>query len=213
MGPGAEVSEWKTDPFPHVVIDGMWSADTLRRAADEFPGPEDPRWITYPQPEEWGKRAGDQRMWGPAVSHAMGELKSDRTCTMLEQLTGLSGLTPDDLGGGMHLTCTGGRLDMHRDFSVHPDGRERKLNMLVFLNDEWEREWGGTLYLGRDRQVGVLPVFNRTVIFECGPESWHGHPEPVVSGQCRKSLACYWYGPPREGVPVHSTVWMEGSRG
>lgn len=206
------MSEWKLKPFPHAVLDGIWSTDTLDMAAAEFPGAEDPRWITYPQPEEYGKRAGDARMWGPAVSHAMEILRSGWTREGLEKLTGIPGLSPDDLGGGMHMTCEGGRLAMHRDFSVHPDGRERRLNMLVFLNEEWEREWGGVLYLGADREVEVMPTFNRTVVFECGPASWHGHPEPVTAGHCRKSLACYWYTPAREGVPVHSTVWLEGQR-
>lgn len=209
MGKGTEVSEWKLEPFPHAVLDGVWSADTLHMAAAEFPGADDPRWITYPQPEEYGKRAGDERMWGPAVSHAMEILRSDWTREGLEKLTGIPDLSADALGGGMHMTCEGGRLAMHTDFNVHPTTRlRRRLNMLVFLNEEWEQEWGGVLYLGADREVAVTPLFNRTVVFECSEQSWHGHPEPVTAGHCRRSLACYWYTPVDVPLTEHSTLWL-----
>ncbi|MGW0288264.1 hypothetical protein ACWDXT_34890, partial [Streptomyces sp. NPDC003236] len=39
----------------------------------------------------------------------------------------------------------------------------------VFLSGDWDAGWGGTLYLGADREVPVVPAWNRTVIFACGP--------------------------------------------
>ena len=100
---------------------------------------------------------------------------------------------------------------MHRDFNVHPGtgGLERRLNVLLFLNEEWEKEWGGVLYLGEHKQVEVMPLAGRMVIFECGDASWHGHPEPVTGEHWRKSLACYWYAPPRAAVVPHSTIWQD----
>ena len=198
-------------PFPHLVLDDLWGPDLLRDCAAEFPPGDDPRWTTYPDPKEYGKRAGDSRMWGPATKQFFEQARSQATCRTLEELTGISPLTADDLGGGMHMTGKGGRLAMHRDFNRHPTlALERRLNLLVFLNEQWEREWGGVLYLGREREVEVLPLFGRTVLFACGPESWHGHPDPIVGGHWRRSLACYYYAPVREETAAaHSTVWGE----
>jgi hypothetical protein len=198
-------------PFPHAVIDGLWNPDQLRACAAEFPPATDPRWATYPDPKEYGKRAGDSRMWGPVTQRFFMQAHLAETCELLEEWTGIGPLMADDLGGGMHVTGEGGRLDMHRDFNRHPSlPLERRLNLLVFLNEVWEREWGGVLYLGREREVEVLPLFGRTVLFACGPESWHGHPEPIVGEHWRKSLAVYFYAPLRaETAPSHSTVWGE----
>jgi hypothetical protein len=198
-------------PFPHAVVDGLWDPDQLRACAAEFPPGDDSRWATYPDPKEYGKRAGDSRMWGPATKQFFEQARSADTCRLLEEWTGIGPLTADDLGGGMHMTGEGGRLALHRDFNRHPSlPLERRLNLLVFLNEVWEREWGGVLYLGREREMEVLPLFGRTVLFACGPESWHGHPEPIVGEHWRRSLAVYFYAPLRaETAPSHSTVWGE----
>lgn len=196
-------------PFPHAVLDDLWDPEQLRACAAEFPPGHDPRWTTYPDPKEYGKRAGDSRMWGPATKAFFEQARSAETCRRLEELTGIGPLTADDLGGGMHMTGEGGRLALHRDFNRHPTlPLERRLNLLVFLNPEWKREWGGTLYLGASQEVAVEPLFNRTVLFACGPESWHGHPEPIVGDHWRRSLACYFYAPLREETaPGHTTIW------
>ncbi|MET8826114.1 2OG-Fe(II) oxygenase [Streptomyces sp. NPDC004610] len=196
-------------PFPHVVADGLWDPALLSACAAEFPPGDDPRWITYPDPKEIGKRAGASNMWGPATRSFFETARSAETCRALERATGIGPLTADDLGGGMHMTGEGGRLAMHRDFSFHPTLRlERRLNLLVFLNEEWAAEWGGVLHLGTGQVVAVEPLFNRTVLFACGPESWHGHPDPIVGDHWRKSLAIYMYAPLREETDrAHSTIW------
>jgi hypothetical protein len=200
---------WQDEPFGHAVIDGLWEPEVLQAAAAEFPAPESSAWITYGEDHERGKQEGsDPRWWGPVTKTTL--LKMQNWAPHWAKLAGITEeLTGDTNGGGMHQTGPGGRLAMHRDFSFHPQtGLERRLNLLVFLNPWWDREWGGTLYLGQHQEVAVLPVLNRTVLFECSAESWHGHPEPVTGGHFRKSLACYFYSQPRGGVPHHGTAWL-----
>lgn len=203
-------AHWATDPFPFTVIDGAWDPAVLRSCLSEFPAADDRRWVTYNDPEERGKKAGGSNMWGPVTRGFFATVRSPEFAALLEQVTGISPLTGDDIGGGMHETGEGGRLEMHVDFNIHPadPGLERRLNMLVFLNDEWEHEWGGDLLLGADKSVVVRPLFNRTVLFECSDTSFHGHPDPVVGDHLRRSLACYFYAPTRsEAGAAHSTLW------
>ena len=206
------MSIWKQDPFPHAVIDGMWPQALLESAAAEFPAADDRRWTSAPGPLEGGKLWCDRpEGWGPVVRQVIGELRSDNARDWLSYLTGIEGLQADTLGGGMHMTGPDGRLAMHRDFNVHPGtgGLERRLNVLLFLNPEWERAWGGVLYLGEHKSVEVMPLLGRMVVFECCDGSWHGHPEPVSGEHWRKSLACYWYAPPRASVQPHGTIWQD----
>lgn len=199
-------------PFPHAVIDGLWDPAWLEAIAAEFPAPGDPRWITYPDPKEFGKRCGDKRNWGPETARWFDLMQSDEVCEALTVATGIGSLTADTTGGGMHMTSAGGRLESHVDFNLHPDNPqfERRLNLLVFLNEGWQAEWGGVLYLGEHREVEVLPEFNRTVLFATSENSWHGHPDPIVGHHLRKSLACYFYAPTRpDAAPAHSTVWQD----
>jgi hypothetical protein len=200
-------------PFPHIVKDGLWDTGRLFEIAAEFPPPEDPRWTTYPDPKEYGKRCGGPDLWGPKTIGWFDEMFDPIKMAMhLEALTGISPLIPDIIGGGMHMTGEGGRLATHVDFNLHPSDPsfERRLNFLVFLNKDWDDANGGVLYLGKDHEVAVSPQFNRTVIFECSDHSWHGHPDAIVGWNLRKSLACYFYAPRRaETRTPHSTVWGE----
>ncbi|SEF34389.1 2OG-Fe(II) oxygenase superfamily protein [Amycolatopsis pretoriensis] len=198
------------EPFPHVVIDDLWDAARLRAIAAEFPPATDPRWVTYPDPKERGKRCGGPDMWGPETHRWFSDMRTPEMARELETLTGIQSLSADTLGGGMHMTSDGGRLASHVDFNIHPHDptRERRVNVLVFLNPLWRNEWGGALVLGEHRDVEITPTFNRTVIFETSDRSWHGHPDPIAGEHHRKSLACYFYAPRRtEASNPHSTIW------
>lgn len=210
-------ARWHPKPFNHAVIDGLWDYDFLRACEAEFPAADDPRWVTYNDPEERGKKAGGSNMWGQMTHRFFRYVRDPVFGTRLTDLTGIERLVSDDIGGGMHETGEGGRLEMHIDFNRHPalPRLERRINMLVFLNEEWRREWGGTVHLGKRDDpdaVELLPLLNRTVLFECSERSFHGHPEPIVGDHLRRSLACYFYAPTRVGSTApHSTVWSRES--
>ena len=204
-------SQWRTEPFPHAVIDGLWDDDLLEAARREFFYISPSQWRTYGDPEEYGKRAiDDSALWGSAVRTFFNIAGDPLFRADLEVMTGISDIDPHEAGGGLHETGENGRLGMHRDFNYNPlDGRPRRLNLLTYLNHDWDCAWGGCLYLGADRSITVTPIFNRTVLFECGPESWHGHPDPIVGEHLRRSLATYYYTPPGS-VDLgdgHSTIY------
>src|SRR4029077_6346348 len=100
------------------------------------------------------------------------ELNSQAFLGFLEEMTGMRGLVSDPYyeGGGLHETKRGGHLGVHADFNAHDKLRlERKINLLIYLNEEWDPAYGGRLELWdrqmKDCAVRVEPVFGRAVIF------------------------------------------------
>lgn len=108
---------------------------------------------------------------------------------------------PSFRGGGLHSTGSGGRLLVHSDTERHPLGTPfcQKLNIIVYLNRDWPDEYGGHLELwsrdGSQCVTRIAPLFNRTVIFESGTNTYHGQPTPLTCspGRSRYSLAAYYY--------------------
>lgn len=139
----------------------------------------------------------------------------------LERLTGISGLIPDPYftGGGVHQIERGGHLGVHADFNVYERLRlDRRLNLLLYLNRDWQEEWGGHLELWNSGMTTcerrVLPIFNRCVIFSTTDSSYHGHPDPLrcPPHRTRRSLATYYYSngrPVEEQSDGHSTLFRE----
>ena len=120
----------------------------------------------------------------------------------LEGLTGIEGLIPDPyfVGGGFHETKNGGHLSIHADFNYHKVLKlERRINVLIYLNKDWQEEFGGQLELWNsnmsEKVKTVSPVFNRAVVFNTTGESFHGQPEPIQhpEGISRRSIALYYY--------------------
>ncbi len=110
------------------------------------------------------------------------------------------------IGGGYHEIKTGGKLGRHVDFNKHSLwGADRRINVLIYLNDDWSPDWGGGIKLYDEQMnevVNVLPELGTTVIFSTTQKSWHGHPEPLTCPpyRSRKSIALYYYTAPE-------TIW------
>lgn len=210
------------DPFPHVVIDGLFDDSVLDRVVAEFPKPDEMRWMTFDSPTE--KKLGyyhEHSTITPAVRAFLDALNGFETLLFLEELTGIEGLIPDPYfgGGGLHQIESGGFLKIHTDFNVHPKLKlDRRVNLLVYLNRDWQDEWGGHLELWNasmtERRQHIAPLFNRTVVFSTTDTSFHGHPHPLRTppGVTRKSVSLYYYTagrPEAERSEPHDTIFKE----
>lgn len=210
-------------PFPHIVMDDFLRASEYRSLSEAFPGPDADIWYKFKTSRENKKlQSRDLAKIPQPLCAIINELNSDAFIHSLERLTGIQGLVADHdmLGGGLHQTLPGGRLGMHIDYNRHPKTKlHRRLNAILYLNDEWRDEWGGHLELW-DRDVKscvqrIAPTGNRLVVFSTSEHSWHGHPDPLACpvGVTRRSIALYYYSPEpaeeSEQTPDHNTVFRE----
>lgn len=199
--------EMRLMPFRHLVLDDHWNPTLLEEVFDEFPPETDRRWIRYNNEHEV-KLHGDTPMWGDSTRYLLEEFR--RLTWDLSEVFGIPNLMLETVGGGMHLIPPGGKLDVHADFNRSPDtGMYRRLNLMCYLNRNWEDE-GGWLELwppDEGEPVRYEPRFNRTVVFECSDQSWHDHQVPAK--RWRLSVAGYYFSPdPPEGYSEdHSTIW------
>jgi len=205
-------------PFPHAVMDNFLPAEVLRPLLAEFPDRAGKDHFDRDQ-ERLKYQFSPSEVASEGLRALLDQLNSLAFVRFLEKLSGIRGLIPDPhyTGGGLHETMPGGHLGVHADFNIHGRLRlERRLNFLLYLNDDWLPEYGGDLELwDRDMtacQARVAPLLGRAVVFSTSLDSFHGHPEPLTCppGRSRRSIATYYYTAPEEGVaslPKRTTIF------
>ena len=147
------------------------------------------------------------------------QLNGGAFLNFLENLTGITGLVSDPhlRGGGLHEIRRGGTLGVHADFNLHPRLKlYRRLNLLIYLNKDWNEAWGGALELwdGQRCVRAISPLFNRAVLFDTSNFSYHGHPHALdcPPDRSRKSVALYYYSlecPSETDRTEHGTVFLK----
>jgi hypothetical protein len=198
-------------PFHHVVIEDFFTPQVASELSAEFPDYGDPVWRPYNNAIENKKLLNHWDKFGPLTYRVMSFLNSPEFVHNLKLLTGIPELEVDVglNGGGWHAHSNEGKLNVHMDYSLHPKLLlERRLNLIVYLTEGWQPEWGGALELwshDADRQApkqceaAIDCLFNRAVLFDTTMNSWHGLPEQLrcPDGVIRRSLAVYYLTPPR----------------
>ena len=207
------------DPFPHIAVEDFVKPQVLEQVLQE--SADKTSW-SHMQDEDQNKFATASTLgMGPATRSLINFLNGQEMLKFLEKLTGIQGLIPDpDLaGGGLHELRDGGFLRIHADFNFQRRLKlDRRINLLLYLNKDWEESWGGNLELWDEDTTKCIkrytPEFNRCVVFNTTDRSFHGNPEPVKApdGRTRKSIAMYYYtvGRPDDEVsPDHMTLFRK----
>lgn len=199
----ASSSEYvKARPYPHLMLDDLFDASQLETAIREMPI-DNAKWNTYNTVDEYKHVCSDIRKFGPTTETLVHALNSAPFVNFLEKLTGIKALIPDPSmhAAGYMRVEPKGFLALHTDFTAHAYLRlERRINVLVYLNRDWQPEWGGQLELHsnnpatnpKHETITIEPVFNRMVIFNT-PNALHGHPRPIACPPGRARLCLSWY--------------------
>lgn len=212
-------------PFCHIVVDGFLDEAFALALLAEFPAFAESRAVN--EAGELGGKAVVERI--RSLGHGYRQLdalvRSSEFLLLVSRLTGIPDLLydPHYFGGGTHDNRDGQDLDVHVDFNRHPiEAWHRRLNLIVYLNRDWQDAWGGSLELhsdprsGDDRVTSVAPLFNRCVLFETTESSWHGFSRIELPKDrqdvSRKSVALYFYSrgrPVEESAENHSTIYVD----
>ena len=202
-------------PFPNIYVDDFFNPDVLKEILNEFPdlgSKKDD--IHYENPNEIKYASKGEHRFSDTIKTFMRFLNSQPFLEFLQELSGIKEtLIPDPYfeGGGCHQIKKGGYLKLHVDFHKHKSmNLDRRLNVLVYLNEDWKEEYGGHFELWEKDMskavVKIAPIFNRMAIFSTTGDSWHGHPDPLncPEDRSRKSLALYYYSNGRPDDEVSS---------
>jgi Rps23 Pro-64 3,4-dihydroxylase Tpa1-like proline 4-hydroxylase len=216
-------------PFPHVVVDNLFPPQLISNLVSEFPTPSDQSWdrsvvegIQVKLRSNWTTEDDIS----PITAEVVNFFNSGSFMKSLSTITGVQKLISDPYftGGGRNCILPGGVLDVHADGNWHDAmGVHRRLNAILYLNENWKEEWGGHFELWDRNLTGcvkaVSPLANRLLIFETHDFTYHGHPNPLAcpEGENRKSLIFYYYtAEPRPSEQIlrsepHRALWRKKS--
>jgi hypothetical protein len=213
-------------PFRHLCLDGFLEPAMAERLRAEFPA-FDPARARNEMGEVGGKAVHtDLADIGPAYREFYDYMRSPVFLGAMSRMLGIPDLLfdPAMYGGGTHENLDGQELDSHIDFNYDPVRKwHRRLNLLIYLNEEWDLSWGGGIELHSDPrdwehdEVKTFNcMFNRGVIFETNEHSWHGFPRIRLPegkrGLSRKCISVYLYTkhrPKGEIAPPHGTFYVQ----
>jgi hypothetical protein len=221
LGSSVQESYQSAQPFPYIAIDNFLPGELLEgvisdlaslpRSENSFDRSQERLKSSYP-PNELPERTRNL-FWF---------LNSRPFLAFLENMTGIRGLMGDPyyVGGGIHEVKTGGHLDIHADFNhLSKLNLERRLNLLIYLNHEWQADYGGQFEIWdkemKHRVKDFEPLFNRCVVFNTSSDSYHGNPNTVQHPQNRSrfSMALYYYTATWDGTQRQHTTHFKARPG
>jgi Rps23 Pro-64 3,4-dihydroxylase Tpa1-like proline 4-hydroxylase len=216
------ISELKTEelnkkymegkPFNNVIIDNFFTEEFANELSLEFPDYNDPNiWAVYKNAIENKKLTPNWDLFPKNTYQAFHYMNTPPFVEKIRKITGIPDLYADYgmHGGGWHMHTNGGKLNLHKDYSIHPKlNMERRCNIIIYMTPDWNEDWGGGLELWSNDDEKNLPKecitkvhnkFNRAVLFDTSQNSWHGLPDEIRCPEevYRKSLAIYYVSPIR----------------
>jgi Rps23 Pro-64 3,4-dihydroxylase Tpa1-like proline 4-hydroxylase len=210
-------------PFRHVIIDNFFDEETALKLSAEFPDYNDPNiWSVYKNAIEDKKLTPNWDLFPKTTYQTFSLMNTPSFVEKIGKITGITNLIADYgmHGGGWHMHQRGGKLNMHKDYSIHPKlGMERRINIIIYMTQDWKEEWGGGLeFWSHDKETNlpkecvtkVHNKFNRAVLFDTTQNSWHGLPQAIDCPEnvYRKSLAIYYLSEARPEAQGHDRAYF-----
>jgi len=190
-------------PFEHIVIDDFLESSYAEKLYHLFPSDYND-WHKYLNPIEVKYTYDNINELDTELKNYFYFLSTNKIIETFRKLTNIEDLTYDEYlhGAGLHCHPKNGRLNIHLDYEKHPySGKERRINIIYFLNKDWIKEWNGQNELwDKNAETCITKTdikFNRAIIFKTNDISWHGLPEKLCCPEniFRKSLAYYYVSP------------------
>ena len=192
-------------PYSYVVINNFFSNEIFNKLDKLFPNINTSNWKCYNNPLEYKYAYNEINTMNNEFKNIFNLLQSDEFIRIIKKITSIYNLEKDPLlhGAGLHYYPKNGKLDLHLDYSLHPLlKKERRVNLIIYINQKWEKEWGGELdicssHLNFIKQI--IPIPNSAILFKTNDISIHGVTNIIKcpENEGRKSIAIYYISDPQ----------------
>jgi len=191
----------ESNPFPYVIIPDFINTEYYNKIKSNFPSEPDENWWKYENPLEVKYALDNLELMDGVISNVFYALSHDNTIDKFKKIFNIPDLEydPHCHGAGLHMHPRYGRLNMHLDYEIHPlSNKQRLLNIILYLNDDWNPDWNGDTQLWNNNVseciVKSYPKGNSAIVFVTTEQSWHGVPDIILcpQGEYRKTLAFYY---------------------
>jgi len=191
-------------PFKHLVINNILNKKFAKICMAKFPRPNDRTWERSNVKNIEIKLRSKWTSEFDIPEYIISLVRIFNSSIVLKALSlrfQIPKLMPDPYftGGGLNMTEKNGLLDVHVDGNYHDaSGLNRRINVLIYFNEGWKKNWGGEFGLydkhGKKCLKKISPIFNRLIAFDTHDYSMHGLPNPInfPKNKPRRSLILYY---------------------
>ncbi len=180
----------------YAYIDDLLPDELARRIADAFPPEHEMRLMNSFREKKFTSKKFDE--FDPILGDITFAIQDPQIVDVVGKITGIKDQVPDSslYAGGLSAMGKGHFLSPHIDNS-HDASRlyYRTLNLLYYVTPDWAEENGGNLQLW-DRRVErcatIHSKFNRMILMETNPWSWHSVNEVKADG-LRQCISNYYF--------------------
>ncbi len=205
-------------PYEHIIIKDMFNRKTMNNVCESIGNIDSDFWNdskiffnNYTKKKE----INNYIKFPKRLKKIFEYLISESFVKKLENLTNIDNLIIDNkiYGGGLVISPPGAHLQKHIDFNFNSDIQlYRAVNLILYLNKEWDDVDGGNLELYDDdnNKCTINPIKNTIFIFKSNNNTPHGFSK-ITSDKCRKSLNLWYYTKnPLDCVEKspHKTLWL-----
>lgn len=179
------------DPFFHCIIDNFFVSESFRELLLDWPG-KALQWNSAREFIDGKPNLLEKGIRGISKPDQLNGLwkdfydfthQSHVFINFIRDVVGDEKIVPDITynWSGLRENTPGSFQLIHSDALIHPEnGREKRFTIMIYFDDK-EAIDAGHLELWDDDmkscKVSIAPIFNRVVVFECTPTSYHGVPE------------------------------------
>jgi Rps23 Pro-64 3,4-dihydroxylase Tpa1-like proline 4-hydroxylase len=190
-------------PFSNIIIDNFLNDDYAEILYNQFPNINED-WYKYWNPLEIKYAYNNINNLPDEIKDLFYYLSTKKIINKFSEISEITNLEYDIYlhGAGLHAHPRHGRLNLHLDYEKHPiTGKERRINIILYLSKDWKEEWNGHTELwNKDVSKCIVKSsikFNTAIIFQTNNISYHGLPEKIMCPKniLRKSLAYYYISP------------------
>ena len=182
----------------YVVVDDLLAEALARRIHAQFPPDNEMRLMDSFRERKYTSKSFDK--FDPPLADITFAIQDPRVMKVVEDITGIQKQSLDAslYAGDPSAKGPGHFLGPHIDNSHDASRRySRTLNLLYYVTPDWSLDCGGNLELW-DREVKrhttIVSKFNRLVIMETNPWSWHSVSE-VKADRMRRCVSNYYFSP------------------